>query len=115
MANNIEKLNGTVSRLTNIRFEDKELAFLARLEAFQRPGVKRRGVGPALHRLIEHARGWDEVLAAPLRAYLVSEGMSVERFAELAGLEANTVHDILTLATRQPDHKTVAKIRGIIG
>lgn len=111
----IEKQDGTTSTVTKIRLTSGELDFLDDLEAFQRPGVKRRGTGPAVHRLIEHARGWDALLAGPLRAYLRRENMTVEEFAGLAELEANGVYDILTLATRRPHQDTIDKIRAVIG
>lgn len=98
-----------------IRFTDEERRFLLDLEEFLPPHVKRRGVAPALHRLLKHAEGWDRLLAKPLREYLRREAMTVEQFAELAELEVSTVRDILTLRTRQPDHTTVAKIRAVIG
>jgi hypothetical protein len=115
MANVIERKDGKISQLTNIRLTDDELEFLATLEEHQDPRVRRRGTGPAVHRLIGLARGWDALLAGPLREYLKREGMTVEEFAELAELEVGTVRDILTLETRQPDYRTVAKIRAVIG
>ena len=113
--NVIERQDGRVSKLVNVRLLDDEIAFLEEIEKYQGPGVKRRGVGPAIHRLIELARGWDRVYAASLRAYLEDRGLTPEEFAEEAGLEAGTVRDILTLQTRLPAMETKAKIRAVIG
>jgi hypothetical protein len=111
----VERKDGKTSRMVSIRLLDDEIAFLEMLEEHQGPKVKRRGVGPAVHRLIELAREWERVYAGPLRAYLGENGMTVEEFAERAGLEEGTVRDILTLQTRLPAMETKARIRGVIG
>jgi hypothetical protein len=103
------------SRYLPIRFKEHEIDFLLVLEEFQHPDVKRRGVAPAIHRLIEVAMAWDKTLAGPVRAFLKANGMTPEAFAEAIETDAGTIRDILTLRTRRPDHTIVAKIRAMIG
>ena len=110
-----QREDGSASETIKVRLGDDEIAFLQDIELHVDPDVKRRGHGPAIHRLIALARAWDELHAKRLREYLRTEELTVEQFAELAELRPWTVRDILTLKTRHPDEKTVAKIRRFTG
>jgi hypothetical protein len=111
----IEREDGEVSVVTNVRLLRSEIEFLESLEEYLPEKVKRRGKGPAIHRLIAVAREWDAWLAKPVRDFMRAEGMTVEEFAELAEVRPKTVTDILSLRTRQPELTTVQKIRRIVG